>query len=156
MGSITPINKAKTAGSLTSLPVLAESYRLSLEAQNKSPRTIQTYLEAIARLDAFLVTNGLPHDVRLIERSHIEAFIVDLLVTQSPATASNRYRALQSFFRWAEEVAGGSASTPRPRARVLGVADGMHTCSIEGQRIPPPSLYPAGPLPEVVVTITIV
>jgi hypothetical protein len=32
----------------------------------------------------------------------------------------------------------------------------MHTCSIGGERIPPPSLYPAGPLPEVVVTITIV
>ena len=39
MGSITPINKAKTAGSVTSLPVLA---------------------------------NGLAHDVRLIERSHME------------------------------------------------------------------------------------
>jgi hypothetical protein len=59
MGSITPINKAKTAGSLTSLPVLAASYQLSLEAQNKSPRTIQTYLEAIARLDAYLVEHGL-------------------------------------------------------------------------------------------------
>lgn len=35
------------------------------------------------------------------------------------------------------------------------VNDGMHTCSIEGQRIPPPSLYPAGPLPTVVVTIVV-
>ena len=103
MGSITPINKLPARGSLTSLPVLAESYRLSLEAQNKSPRTIQTYLEAIARLDSFLVASGLPHEVPMIERAHIEAFIVDVLATQSAATASNRYRALQSFFRWAEE-----------------------------------------------------
>jgi site-specific recombinase XerD len=103
MGSITPINKAKTVGSLTSLPVLAESYRLSLEAQNKSPRTIQTYLEAIARLDSYLVEHGLTHEVRLIRREDVEGFIVALLATQSPATAANRYRALQSFFRWAEE-----------------------------------------------------
>ena len=54
-------------------------------------------------LDTFLLASGLPHEVPLIERAHIEAFIVDVLATQSPATASNRYRALQSFFRWAEE-----------------------------------------------------
>jgi hypothetical protein len=35
------------------------------------------------------------------------------------------------------------------------VNDGMHTCSIEGERIPPPSLYPAGPLPTVVMTIVV-
>jgi hypothetical protein len=35
------------------------------------------------------------------------------------------------------------------------VNDGIHTCSIEGERIPPPSLYPAGPLPTVVMTITV-
>ena len=103
MGSITPLSKANATPSQVSLPVLAESYRLSLEAQNKSPRTIQTYLEAIARLDTFLVANGLPRAVPDIRREHIEAFLVDLLASLSPATASNRYRALQSFFRWAEE-----------------------------------------------------
>jgi hypothetical protein len=35
------------------------------------------------------------------------------------------------------------------------VNDGMHTCSIDGERIPPPSLYPAGPLPTVVMTIVV-
>lgn len=55
MGSVTPINRRREQASATSLPVLAASYRLSLQAQNKGPRTIQTYLEAIARLDAFLI-----------------------------------------------------------------------------------------------------
>lgn len=35
------------------------------------------------------------------------------------------------------------------------VNDGIHTCSIDGERIPPPSLYPAGPLPTVVMTIVV-
>lgn len=82
---------------------LAESYRLSLESENKRPRTIQTYLEAIARLDTFLLGAGMPRVVSTLQRNHIEAFITNVLATQSPATANNRYRALHSFFRWAEE-----------------------------------------------------
>jgi hypothetical protein len=35
------------------------------------------------------------------------------------------------------------------------VNDGIHTCTIDGERIPPPSLYPAGPLPTVVMTIIV-
>lgn len=35
------------------------------------------------------------------------------------------------------------------------VNDGIHTCSIDGEQIPPPSLYPAGPLPTVVMTIVV-
>jgi site-specific recombinase XerD len=103
IGTVTPLHRRPNARSTGSLGALAESYRLSLEAQNKSPRTIQTYLEAVARLETFLVAADLPADVDRIERRHVEAFIADLLETQSAATASNRYRALQSFFRWAEE-----------------------------------------------------
>ncbi len=33
-------------------------------------------------------------------REHVEAFITDLLERWKPATAHNRYRALNSFFRW--------------------------------------------------------
>lgn len=35
-----------------------------------------------------------------LRRRHVEAFISDLLDHWSPATASNRYRALQQGFRW--------------------------------------------------------
>src|SRR5664280_51445 len=93
-----PASRAVSAGSLTAL---ASSYRLSLEAQNKSPRTIQTYMEAITRLDAFLTSAQRPRLVAVLRRPDIESFIASVLATQSPATASNRYRALGSFFRWA-------------------------------------------------------
>jgi site-specific recombinase XerD len=42
----------------------------------------------------------MPTDVSAIRREHVEAFIEYLLGRWKPATASNRYRALQSFFRW--------------------------------------------------------
>ncbi len=102
MGSITPI-RPKYLAATASIEALASSYQLSLEAGNKSPRTIQTYLEAIQRLTTFLERTGRPTVARTIRREHIEAFIAHLLATQSPATASNRYRALHSFFTWAEE-----------------------------------------------------
>jgi site-specific recombinase XerD len=103
MGTITHLHDRSTDRGPTSLTVLADSYRLGLEAQNKSPRTIQTYLEAITRLDTFLAAEGRPREVDRLGREDIEAFIAEVLRTQSPATASNRYRALQSFFRWAIE-----------------------------------------------------
>ena len=44
-----------------------------------------------------------PDSVSGLRREHVEAFITHLLATRAPATASNRYRALQAFFRWALE-----------------------------------------------------
>ena len=43
MATITRLKSPVPEPSFTSLPVLAESFRLSLEAQNKSPRTVQTH-----------------------------------------------------------------------------------------------------------------
>jgi len=85
------------------LRTLAESHRRSLLAQNKSPRTIQAYGDAVRRLADFLVGRGMPTDVGNIHREHVEAFIVDVLDRSKPSTASNRYRSLQQFFKWAAE-----------------------------------------------------
>ena len=35
-----------------------------------------------------------------VKAAHVENFIGDLLARHSPATASNRFRALQQFFVW--------------------------------------------------------
>lgn len=80
--------------------VLAESFRRKLLAENKSPRTIQTYGEALERFDEFLAVHGMPVDVSAIRREHVEAFIQELLERYKPATASNRYRTLALFFKW--------------------------------------------------------
>jgi site-specific recombinase XerD len=83
---------------------LAESFRRSLKAENKAARTIETYGQALDLFASFLRARGMPAQAANVRREHVEDFITDLLARgQKPATASNRYRALQSFFRWAVE-----------------------------------------------------
>jgi len=85
---------------LDSYRLLTESFRRTLLAENKAPKTIDTYLEALRAFGGYLVAQGMPTEPGHISREHVEAFIADLLERFKPATASNRYRALQVFFRW--------------------------------------------------------
>ena len=95
---------------------MAESFRRALMAENKSPRTVQTYLESVARFREFLVAERLPVAVAAIRREDIEAFMTDLLARFKPATASVRYRALQTFFKWLE-AEGELEASPMARMR---------------------------------------
>ena len=90
-----------TATSMTLLDLLP-SFSLSLEAGNKSPKTIRTYTDAVRLLDSYLEASGMPRRVGAIHREHVEVFIANQLVRYKPATANNRYRGLQAFFRWAQ------------------------------------------------------
>ena len=76
---------------------LTESFKRSLLAENKSPRTVQTYGEGLRLFGEFLVREQLPTDAEAIKREHVEAFIGHLLERWKPATANNRYRALHAF-----------------------------------------------------------
>ena len=105
-----PTNRASNQAGSTlskapgSFRVFVDSFRRSLLAENKAPRTIKTYMEALGLFGDFLTAQGMPTEVTAIHREHIEAFLGDLLARgQKPATAANRYRSLQSFFRWASE-----------------------------------------------------
>jgi hypothetical protein len=72
---------------------LARSFERYLQAGNKSPRTIETCLEAINSFAAHLaVTSGRPLDQARWE--DIEAWMGVLLRRWKPATAHNRYRGL--------------------------------------------------------------
>ena len=90
----------KTAVYSPSISELAESFHRSLAAENKSPRTITAYIEALRLFDDFITTQGMPREVSSIRRDHVEAFIADQLARRKPATASNRYRSLQAFWEW--------------------------------------------------------
>jgi site-specific recombinase XerD len=79
---------------------ILDSFLRELHAQNLSKRTLETYGEAVRQLSKFLAENQMPTDPGLITKEHLEAFISDLLTHWKPATASNRYRALQRYFRW--------------------------------------------------------
>lgn len=82
------------------IPANAQSFARHLRAANKSPNTTKAYLDAVSRLDAFLEAHGMPQAVANVRREHVEAFIEDQLARLKPASAANRYRSLQQFFRW--------------------------------------------------------
>jgi site-specific recombinase XerD len=95
----TPTSGAESTAA-ADIPANAQSFARHLRAANKSPNTIKAYLDAVARLDAFLEVHGMPRTVATIHREHVEAFVEDQLARLKPASAANRYRSLQQFFRW--------------------------------------------------------
>lgn len=99
-----PSAPASTAHSTAGdLAFHARGFELSLGSQRKLPNTIKSYLEAVSQLDAFLAAKGMPRDVEAIRREHVETFIKDQVDRLRPASAANRYRSLQQFFKWLTE-----------------------------------------------------
>lgn len=92
------------------------SFIRHLRAENLSPKTEQTYSESVTQLAAFLEAQGMPLEVTHITREHAESFISHLLETRKPATANNRYRGLQSFFKWLVDE-GELKSNPMERMK---------------------------------------
>lgn len=89
--------------SLADLANLSESFRRSLLAENKSPKTLRVYLEAVRFFGKFLAEKGMPQAVDAITREHVQAFIADQVERWKPATAAIRFRALHVFFNWLVE-----------------------------------------------------
>jgi len=75
-------------------------FRRHLRAENLSPRTVTTYTESAEQLARFLADQGMPLDVANIRREHVESFMAFLLDRWKATTANNRFRGLQSFFKW--------------------------------------------------------
>ena len=87
------------------LLALNRSFRRTLEAENKSPRTIEAYTDAVRLLATYCQAHDHPVLAGELRREHIQDFIADELARWKPATAHNRYRGLHA-----------SSSGPWPRA----------------------------------------
>ncbi len=98
---------------------LAPSFRRSLEAQNRSGKTLIAYSEAVRLLDGFLAAQGMPREVGHVRREHIESFIKDQLTRLKPVLAASRY---QQFWRWAVED-GEVKASPMANMRPPTVPD---------------------------------
>ena len=83
------------------LEVNLQSFGRHLRAENLSPRTQESYSESVRQLSTFLESQGMRLQIANLHREHIDTFIAHLLENWKPATANNRYRGLQSFFKWA-------------------------------------------------------
>jgi site-specific recombinase XerD len=92
-----------------------DSFVRHLRAENVSDRTVETYSEAVRQLATYLASKGMPTVPEAITREHVESFIEHLLARWKPATAANRYRALQQYFRW---LAGEGEIKESPMARM--------------------------------------
>ena len=78
-----------------------DSFGRHIRAENLSPQTYEAYVGATKQFHQYLLEKGMPVNVAAIRREHVEAFITHLLEHWKPATANNRYRGVQAFFKWA-------------------------------------------------------
>lgn len=101
---------------------MARSFALHLSAENKADRTRTTYALAIDQLTAFLSDHGMPTDVAKITREHIETFIAGQVARNAPATAAQRFRSLQQFFKWLESE-GEVTTSPMARMRAPAIPE---------------------------------
>jgi len=104
-----------TATSVGDISMLAASFTRYLRAANRSPKTIRTYGEAVEGFTRFLVEQGMPTQVGVISREHVESFMEQLLGRWTASTALNRYQGLRQFFRFLEE---DGEITESPMARM--------------------------------------
>lgn len=81
-----------------------------LEAVNAAPRTIETYSLAVAQLGTFLAEHDMPTDPTKVKREHMIEWMRYLQrpVAEGgrgamPATANQRYRSAQAFFKFLVE-----------------------------------------------------
>jgi integrase/recombinase XerC len=78
---------------------LIDGFALSLRAENKAARTVETYIESVTQFATWLEKNDGPALVDA-SRTDIRAFVDKLLATWSDSTARNRYSGLRQFYRW--------------------------------------------------------
>lgn len=81
----------------------------ALEGANRAPRTIAIYGFSIGQLGKFLRSVGMPEDPTVVTREHLTEWLRWMHRPTSeggaglgPATVSQRYRAVQQFFKWLE------------------------------------------------------
>jgi hypothetical protein len=86
--SSTPSTGADRQLSRGHLQVLNRSFRRTLEAENKSPRTIEAYTDAVRLLASYCQAHGHPLLASDLEREHVQVFIADQLARWKPATAT--------------------------------------------------------------------
>jgi site-specific recombinase XerD len=101
-------------GSYHDLDQLTPSWRRSLRASNRSPRTIDSYVLATGQLTDWLTEHGRATDVREITADDLRGYLAHVLETRASATARQRYASLRQCFKWLTEE-GEIESDPMQR-----------------------------------------
>ncbi len=80
---------------------LIRSFERHLRAENRSERTITTYLVGLRQADAFLRAHGTT--IGTATRADLEAFLAELLTRSSASTAATYYKPLKLLYAWLAE-----------------------------------------------------
>jgi site-specific recombinase XerD len=80
---------------------LIRSFERHLRSENRSERTISTYLIALRQADAFLHPRGTT--IEAATRADLEAFMGDLLARRAASTAATYYKVLKLLYAWLAE-----------------------------------------------------
>lgn len=94
---------------------LMSSWLLALEAEGKSPRTVDNYRWGAFQLAEWLDANGHPVDVRQLTSDQVREWLAQLGRTRSESTARSRYVGVRQFLHWC--LAEGEVDTD-PMANV--------------------------------------
>lgn len=126
--------KARVSADLGDYSGLVESYRRNLEAGNRSPATVRTYLFGLAAFGEFLEKKGMPRNVAALSREHVEAFVSEILATRSNATARLWRVVVGGFLEWLREE-GEITANPASRVRTpMAEAPSVHVLKPEEVR----------------------
>lgn len=87
--------------------LLWRDFHRELRLLDRSPRTIQGYLEAIEQLEAHC--DGT--DLEEMTRTEIGDYLLHVKDTRSVTTAGNRYRSLRRFYNWMADEDGIDVET---------------------------------------------
>lgn len=99
---------------MTSLPDIEnfiQGFKLTCQAEGKSPKTIEWYTNFLERFRGFLASRGQSSSIEQIDKTRIREFILYLQVQVrcprknkplSSATAQGYVRTLKAFFSWAK------------------------------------------------------
>lgn len=79
---------------------LLDSFTLALEAERKSPKTIEGYTTSVRQLAAWLDQTGHPGNVDELTADDLRRWLRDVDARWSPNTVANRYKGARAFLRW--------------------------------------------------------
>ncbi|SDL14130.1 Site-specific recombinase XerD [Nocardioides sp. YR527] len=106
---------------------LITSWLLALEAENKSPRTLENYSYGPIRLAEWLDAQDRPDDPREVTSDDVTAYVVDVTRRLSAQSARSHFLGIKSFFSWCrteDEVDTDPTATlkqPNPAAGTIQV-----------------------------------
>lgn len=118
MGDARRARTRRSAASGLGVPLvdLVPSWQLALEAANKSPKTVRSYLDSVRAFHAFLVDQGMPGGTESVDAEHVRAFLLSEEQRTSAASAAVHFRNLRVFFGWLKQE--GERMEPNPMTRV--------------------------------------